>query len=887
MPSSRVKYGPETLGRRVYDFVAIGGGPGGMNCMAAIKYCKPDSTALCVSVTPPGGSWNFYYDFVRLHQPHPMFGVAGHPWHLEDPNELAARPDVLKHFNDFVDKMPAGFDFSSNTRYIKTEVVEGDLKKVTLESTNTGKIYTVLAQTVFDGRGFNFGGFRRADQDRFNEGSVVPEIDSSELPRALCNNAQQGKNTYVIIGGGKCGMDAVLHLAHNKREIDEIVLITGRNKSFTVRSMMFPDKRTLDDDHHADVSVGDFFVDMVESYDGTNAVDCIKRHIAKGWTHTLFGKEATSNSFGMLGIDEREIIEKSCKEIVFDDYFVSTEYSEGNSSLIQINFKNRSPMIFDNNVVLVNCRSSFGDEGNTYANTVHPIRPDGTIRTGSLGGFTGPSGYLIGIIAIKHPEKLKTMALFGFKHGTNMQKTGLKADWGCEMSIMALANTLSIADVVGMDDFQTNSLDLMSWYPPSQLEKFMNVAMSKAEMIFEKAGRLGRLLEPFDVQPYIAGEEDAGYAAFENIEVSRLTNSARSSADRSLSVPKIAEVTATVKLAYYEYGPKNGPLVILLHGFPECGKTGFSRQVHVLADAGYHVITPDQRGYGDSFSPKAGMNGENYQLTELVGDIVGLVFALGEKNAILAGHDWGCAICQFSCALRPDIFTAMILMSVPYLCHPANVAPLSQTFAELIPKGMTHYQQFFCMKDTAQKCDENLKDFLLSTLINWSGMEGCGSDLMTEKTPTFPVIFPDTMMEEHPIPWVTICPKPVTLESVPFVSAEDFQANLNALKKWPSLGMQGPLAWYKAFMNSDNLLLPLLANRIVTMPTLFIVGEKDPCIGPLMFKEAMDAHNLTLPGLKASIIVKGAGHWVQHENPSEVNKALLDFLKQVAPTAQN
>ncbi|HEX5081010.1 MAG TPA: alpha/beta hydrolase, partial [Blastocatellia bacterium] len=105
-----------------------------------------------------------------------------------------------------------------------------------------------------------------------------------------------------------------------------------------------------------------------------------------------------------------------------------------------------------------------------------------------------------------------------------------------------------------------------------------------------------------------------------------------------------------------------GPLVVLCHGFPELWYS-WHHQLPALAGAGYRVVAPDQRGYGQTEAPEAI---EAYDLTQLTADIVGLVQALGEEQAVIVGHDWG-AVAAWHCALlRPDIFRAVALLSVPY-----------------------------------------------------------------------------------------------------------------------------------------------------------------------------------------------------------------------------
>ena len=105
-----------------------------------------------------------------------------------------------------------------------------------------------------------------------------------------------------------------------------------------------------------------------------------------------------------------------------------------------------------------------------------------------------------------------------------------------------------------------------------------------------------------------------------------------------------------------------GPLVVLCHGFPELWYS-WRHQLKALAEAGYHVVAPDQRGYGQTDRPEAA---EDYNILQLSGDIIGLLDALGETVAVIVGHDWGAPVAWHCVLLRPDIFRAVVLMSVPY-----------------------------------------------------------------------------------------------------------------------------------------------------------------------------------------------------------------------------
>ena len=131
-----------------------------------------------------------------------------------------------------------------------------------------------------------------------------------------------------------------------------------------------------------------------------------------------------------------------------------------------------------------------------------------------------------------------------------------------------------------------------------------------------------------------------------------------------------------------------GPLVLLCHGFPELWYS-WRHQLPALAAEGYHVVAPDQRGYGQTDRPD---EIEAYTLLHLTGDMVGLVQAVGAEQAVIVGHDWGAPVAWFCSLLRPDLFPALGLLSVPYF--PRADSPPSEAM-QLVAGEQQFYQQYF------------------------------------------------------------------------------------------------------------------------------------------------------------------------------------------------
>jgi pimeloyl-ACP methyl ester carboxylesterase len=293
-----------------------------------------------------------------------------------------------------------------------------------------------------------------------------------------------------------------------------------------------------------------------------------------------------------------------------------------------------------------------------------------------------------------------------------------------------------------------------------------------------------------------------------------------------------------------------GPLVVLLHGFPEFWYS-WRHQLPALAAAGYHAVAPDQRGYGRTDRPEAITA---YDIFQLTGDVVGLVRALGREEAVVVGHDWGAPVAWQCALLRPDIFRAVGLLSVPYLPR-GDVRPTDAMRA--IPGEKQFYQLYFQEPGKAEAdLEADVRRSVRMFLYSLSG------DPPPEKRWRF--LFErnqritDTGTDPDVLPsWLT-------------------EADVDAFAaEFARTGFRGGLNWYR---NLDRMweLTPFLAGVRLRQPTLFVAGETYAVI--TMYREAYDAMEHTVPGLRKKVLLPGAGHWVQQERPAEVNRLLLDFL---------
>ena len=290
-----------------------------------------------------------------------------------------------------------------------------------------------------------------------------------------------------------------------------------------------------------------------------------------------------------------------------------------------------------------------------------------------------------------------------------------------------------------------------------------------------------------------------------------------------------------------------GPLVLLLHGFPESWYS-WRHQFAALADAGYHAVAPDMRGYGKSDKPDAF---EAYNQIEVMRDIVGLIPELGHETAVVVGHDWG-APTAWGCALHyPDRVRAVGALSVPF--SPRPDAPPLDTLREIF-KDQFFYQLYFQEPGVAEKeFERDLTGALRKFLVMASG------DADVTAMPARPADA-DLLSE---VPYPELLPDWLTEEDLAFYVGEFSRS-----------GFRGPLNYYR----NHNLTWELTAGapREISQPALFVAGDKDGVI--VMAAEALQKLPERVRDLRINRLVPGIGHWTQQEAPEAVNGALLEFL---------
>jgi pimeloyl-ACP methyl ester carboxylesterase len=295
-----------------------------------------------------------------------------------------------------------------------------------------------------------------------------------------------------------------------------------------------------------------------------------------------------------------------------------------------------------------------------------------------------------------------------------------------------------------------------------------------------------------------------------------------------------------------------GALVVLCHGFPECWYS-WRHQLPALAAAGYHVVAPDQRGYGQTDRPEPI---EAYHILQLTGDMVGLVHALDAEQAIIVGHDWGAPVAWHCALLRPDLFRAVALLSVPYLQRAWEDIRPTEAMRRMAGE-QEFYQLYFQEPGTAEaELEADVRTTMCMFLYAASG------DAPPEKRWRFLFGKSEKFLDTGSLP--EVLPGWLTEQDLD-VFAREFERT----------GFRGGLNWYR---NIDRLweLTPFLNGATLRQPTLFVAGAADPVI--TMYRGAFDALEQTVPNLRQKVLLPGAGHWIQQERPAQVNRLLLEFL---------
>lgn len=313
-----------------------------------------------------------------------------------------------------------------------------------------------------------------------------------------------------------------------------------------------------------------------------------------------------------------------------------------------------------------------------------------------------------------------------------------------------------------------------------------------------------------------------------------------------------------VTLRVHEAGDPTNPTVVLSHGFPELAYS-WRHQLPALAAAGFHVIAPDQRGYGHSSAPD---DISAYGVRQLTGDLIALLDRAGKEQAVFVGHDWGSLIVWETARLHPERVRSVVGVSVPFTQWPAKPTDLMK---------MVYTDRFFYILYFQQvgpperELGADARHSMASFLWFASGGAMRGREMPTELPPMEGTGFLDVM--GGPAPEL-----PFGGPEGPWLTEADLQVYAD---EFAHSGFFGPVSYYRNLDANYEVLKDLPAERL-SMPSYFITGELDGV--NLMDPGGIERMQTMLPDFRGYSIIPGAGHWVQQEAPAAFNAALLGHL---------
>ena len=334
------------------------------------------------------------------------------------------------------------------------------------------------------------------------------------------------------------------------------------------------------------------------------------------------------------------------------------------------------------------------------------------------------------------------------------------------------------------------------------------------------------------------------------------------------------------------------PCILLLHGFPELAYS-WRKVMLPLAAAGYHVVAPDQRGYGRT----TGWDGEfdceleKYRMLNLARDVLGLVFALGRVDvAAVVGHDFGSSVAAHCALIRPDVFRSVVLMSAPFSGPPAididaAAGPDIHAALAALPRPRKHYQWYYSTRPANEdmvRASQGLRDFLRGYYhhksADWAGNEPFPLMAWTAdelaKMPTYYIMEHGQNMAE-----TVAAEMPSARETAAcgWLSEDELAVYADAFSR---TGFQGGLNWYRARTSGKfQADLEIFSGSTIDVPSCFIAGASDWGIYQVPGSiEAMRHKACT--AMEDVYLLPGAGHWVQQEQAQAVSALLLSFLEQ-------
>ncbi len=309
--------------------------------------------------------------------------------------------------------------------------------------------------------------------------------------------------------------------------------------------------------------------------------------------------------------------------------------------------------------------------------------------------------------------------------------------------------------------------------------------------------------------------------------------------------------TNGVELDVLDAGPADGPLVVLVHGFPESSHA-WRHQLPTLAAAGYRVLAPDQRGYARSSAPGAV---DAYRVDHLSADLLGLLDDVGADDAVFVGHDWGALLVWDLARLHPRRVRGVVNGSVPYTPWPA---PPTELLRALHGDRFFYILYFQEVGPAERELEADVHESLRTVL--WSLSGDAYRPPSADELPMTGTGFLDALRHGRTVP----------AGLPPWLGPDDMAVFVDQFR---ASGFFGPVSWYRN-LDADHALTKDLPHPSV--PCAFIAGSHDPVVAdrPGYVESMTDV----LPDHRGTIVLDGVGHWTQQERPAAFDEALLDLL---------
>lgn len=344
-----------------------------------------------------------------------------------------------------------------------------------------------------------------------------------------------------------------------------------------------------------------------------------------------------------------------------------------------------------------------------------------------------------------------------------------------------------------------------------------------------------------------------------------------------------------LRMHVLEAGHPQDPCLLLLHGFPELAYS-WRKIMPALAEAGYYVIAPDQRGYGRTTGWDPDYDGDvaSFRPMNLVRDLMGLLGTIGIKSVkAVVGHDAGAAVAAWCALLRPDVFHSVTMMSAPFAGPPSlNAVAGTDIHAALanLDRPRKHYQWYYSTREAnadMTQCRQGLHAFLRAYYhhksADWAGNKPFRlADWSAASLSQMPTYYIMDLNDDMPQAVAKEMPSPDHIASCAWLPEHELRVYSS---EYGRVGFQGGLQWYRCRTQGlGGTELGIFSGRTISVPSMFVAGASD--WGIYQIPGAIERmQTIACSDMRACHLVDGAGHWVQQEQPAAIISLLLTFLR--------